>query len=95
MIGREIYYSKKGNSVVAQSYKVGEKSVGKGPNQVTTYSGGKCQCLYTNGIIHIDVYSHQNSNSTDCILKSVGVFVRTYTQSVAHVNYMSIKLTKQ
>lgn len=48
---------------------MGEKSVGKGPNQVTTYSGGKCQCLYTNGIIHTDVHSRQNSNSTDCILR--------------------------
>lgn len=96
MIDREIFYSKKGNSVVAQGYKVGEKSVSKGPNQVTTYSGGKCQCLYTDSIIHTDVYSHQNS--TDCILKRVGAFVYTpppHTQSVAHVNCMSIKLTKQ
>lgn len=75
MIDREIFYSKKGNSVVAQGYKVGEKSVGKGPNQVTTYSGGKCQCLYTDSTIHTDVYSHQNS--TDCILKRVGMFVHT------------------
>lgn len=37
MIDREIYYSKKGNSVVAQSYKVGEKSVGKGRTQPSDY----------------------------------------------------------
>lgn len=73
MIDREIYYSKKGNSVAAQSCKVGEKTVGKGPNQVTTYSGGKYQCLYT------DVYSCQNS--TDCILR-VWARLCTHTHTV-------------